>query len=233
MQREVAKRILEKLQKDYNAISQIFARKRERPWEEARFLVKNYLGQGEKILDLGCGVGQWFEFFKDKKVDYFGVDFAEKLIEIAKERYPQGKFVVASVFDLPFKNNFFDKVYAISLFHHIPSNDFRIKALKEAKRVLKENGILILSVWDLYAKKKAKKLILKFALLKIFGKSKLDFKDILMDFGGIKDCYFHCFTQRELRNLVKKASFDIIKEGRFFVGKNSNLYIVAKKAPVA
>jgi len=229
MEEKIAREILEKLQKDYNAISQSFATKRSKPWREAKFLVENYLQKEEKVLDLGCGAGQWFELFQEKKADYFGIDFSEKLIEIAKKRYPQGKFRVASIFNIPFPDNFFDKVYAIALFHHIPSKKLRIKALVEIKRVLKKNGILILSVWDLYAKKRAKKLILKFCLLKIFGLSHLDFKDILMDFEGIKNCYFHCFTQSELKSLVKKAGFDIIKEGKFFVGKNSNLYIVAKK----
>lgn len=228
MKEEFAKKLLAKLQKDYNAIAQDFARRRSKPWKEAKFLT-DLAFEGEKILDVGCGAGQWFEFFKEKKVKYFGVDFSENLIKIAKERYPEAKFEVANLFNLPFEDNFFDKVYAIALFHHIPSQKLRLEGLKEIKRVLKKNGFLILTVWDLLSKKGIKMKILKFALLKIFGRSGLDFKDILVDFGGIKNCYFHSFTQRELVRLVKKAGFDTIKKGKFLVNSRSNFYLVAQK----
>ncbi len=82
----------------------------------------------------------------------------------------------------------------------------------------------------MWQKKKAKWLILKYGLLKILGKSKLDFKDILMDWNEMEDCYFHCFTKNELRKLIKRAGFSaIIKEEEFWVGSNSNLYLVAQK----
>lgn len=190
--------------------------------------MKDYVKEGEKILDFGCGAGQWYEFFKEKKVQYFGVDFSEKLIEAAKSKYPDTNFQVIDGINLPFENEFFDKVYAISVFHHLPSEKIRILVLKEIKRVLKKEGILILTVWNLRRKWKVKKLILKFSILKIFGKTKLDFGDVLMDWMGVKDFYFHCFSQKELKNLLSKASFNIIKIGEFLVKNNSNIYLIAK-----
>ena len=71
-----------------------------------KFLFKD-LKEGEKILDLGCGNGRWYKIFKEKKVDYFGLDNSEKLIEIAKENFPEAKFFVGDALNLPFPDNFF------------------------------------------------------------------------------------------------------------------------------
>jgi len=229
MEESFAKNLFKKVQKDYNLIWESFARAREKPWKEAEFLVKDYAKEGEKILDFGCGAGQWYEFFKEKKAQYFGVDFSEKLIEFAKSKYPDTNFQVIDGINLPFESEFFDKVYAIAVFHHLPSEKIRILVLKEIKRVLKKEGILILTVWNLRKKWKVKKLILKFSILKIFGKTKLDFGDVLMDWMGVKDFYFHCFSQKELKNLLSKTSLNIIKIGEFLVKNNSNSYLIAKK----
>jgi tRNA (uracil-5-)-methyltransferase TRM9 len=248
MKKEYAEYLLKKTKEDYNKIAEEFSRTRSQVWEEVRFLFDDYVIPGEKVLDLGCGNGRFFEvlkdkerFFevlKDKEVDYIGVDFSEKLIEIAKKRFPEAKFQVADALNLPFPNSFFDKVYSIAVFHHIPSKEFRQRFLKEIRRVLKPEGLLILTCWNLWQKSKTKSLIFKFILLKIFGKSKIDFKDILMDWRGIPSCYFHCFTKKELRKAIERVKFKVIEEGEILVGverkispklPNSNFYIIAQK----
>ena len=202
-------------------------------WEEVRFLVDDYVIAGEKILDLGCGNGRLFEFLRDKKIDYIGIDNSEKLIEIAKKRYPKARFQVADVLNLPFPDNFFDKIYSIAVLHHIPSEEFRLQFLKEARRVLKPGGLLILTVWDLWRKPSFRKKIYKSILLKIIGRSKLDFYDILISGMGMRDFYFHCFRKRGLEDLVKKGKFKIKESGIITVPlkkrKNSNFYIIAEK----
>jgi len=250
MKKEDAQYLLEKIKENYNQIAKEFSRRRSQVWEEVRFLFDDYITPGDKVLDLGCGNGRFFEILKNKGVSYVGVDFSEKLIEIAKKRYlypPQiskkfgragAKFLVADALNLPFPNNYFDKVYAIAILHHIPSKEFRQRFLEEAKRVLKPRGLLILTCWNLWQKPKIRRLIFKFTLKKIFCLSKLDFFDIQMNWWGIPSYYFHCFTKRELVKVVKKSGFEIIKTGEFLVGiekkfaprfPNSNLYIVAKK----
>ena len=235
MEKKFAEYLLKKTKDDYNLIAHDFSRHRAKPWSETKFLFDDYIVPGDRVLDLGCGCGQYTEFLKAKKVEYFGLDFSERLIEIAREKYPQLKFQIASALNLPFSENFFDKVYAIALFHSIPSAEFRNQVLKEIKRVLKKDGLLILTVWNLWQRWRKRKLIYKFAFLKIFGKTKLDFKDILMDYQGRKDCYFHCFTKNELRKVIEKAGFKIIKDGEFLVGSerkrlpNSNFYLIGEK----
>lgn len=223
--------MLEKTKEDYNLIARDYSRTRSYLPEDIKNLA-NYSFVGEKVLDLGCGNGRLFEILNN--VDYFGVDLSEKLIEIAKEKYPQGKFQVANALNLPFPNNFFDKVYSISVFHHIPSRDFRIQYLKEAKRILKPGGLLVLRVWDFWRRKKALKLILKYTFLKLIGKSKLDFGDVFVSWKDSEgkvliERYFHCFTKKELENLVKEVKFKIKESWRGGKDSRTNIYIIAEK----
>jgi ubiquinone/menaquinone biosynthesis C-methylase UbiE len=245
-----AKFLLDEVHKDYNTMAGQFSRVRGEIWEEMRFLFNDYLKPKEKILDVGCGNGRFYELLKDKGIEYFGVDISEKLIEIAKSKYNGVDFRVGDALKLPFADDFFDKVYAIALLHHIPSKEFRLKVLRETKRVLKNKGLLILTVWNLWQKRKTRELIFKYGASKILGKSpkqsfqdatgqaKLDFKDILMKWEGVEDCYFHCFSKRELVKLVKEADFSIIKSGEILVGvkskrfkklPTSNFFVIAQK----
>ena len=230
MDESFAKYLLEKTRKDYNKIAEDFSSKRREVWEEMKFLFDNYLVPGERVLDLGCGNGRWFRVFENKSVEYFGVDFSEKLIEIAKKNYPNGKFQVADALNLPFPDNYFDKIYSIAVLHHIPSKNFRLRFLKEAKRVLKPGGLFILTVWKFHQRKEIS-LLFKYTILKIIGKSKLDFKDIFEPWGKEIERYYHCFSKRELMKLVKEANFKIESSGlvKNMKGNRQNIFLVAKK----
>jgi SAM-dependent methyltransferase len=236
MDKKYAKYLLAKTKDDYNLIADDFSRTRSFVWEELKPLA-DYIIPGEKILDLGCGNGRLLQIFKGKNIDYFGVDSSEKLIEIAKKRYPNKKFQVADALNLPFPNNYFDKIYSIAVLHHIPSVEFRRRFLKEAKRVLKPEGLLILTVWNWWDFWRGWflgnyfKFITKYTLLKIFGKSKLDFKDVFIPWGDKIQRYFHCFTLKELSSLVREINFQIKDLGYLNRNKTkkANIYLIAEK----
>jgi len=230
MNKEYAEYLLEKTRQDYNLIAQDFANKRERIWEETRFLLENYLKPNEKVLDLGCGNGRYFPLFKEKSVDYYGIDSSKDLIKIAQRDYPAGKFQVGEALKLPFDNNFFDKVYSIAVLHNIPSEEFRLQFLKEAGRILKSKGLLILTVWKIHQFKESH-LLFKYIILKLIGKSKMDWKDFLEPWDKKVERYYHSFSLEELSNLVKKAGFKIQEKGiiKNRRGNRQNLYIICQK----
>lgn len=212
-------------------IAEEFSGKRREPWPELKFLFDDYLASGDKVLDLGCGNGRFFEFCMNKNVDYLGIDPSEKLIEIAKTRYPQAKFQVGDAMQLPFPDNSFDKVYSIAVFHHIPSSESRSMFLEEARRVLKPNGLLILTVWK-FSQPKMRFLLLKYTLQKLLGLSKLDFGDVLDPWGktNVKR-YYHWFSKKELAKPIEEVGLKVKKIG-FAKSKNKkrqNIYLVAEK----
>ena len=184
----------------------------------------------EKVLDLGCGNGRLYELLKGRMVDYLGIDNSERLIALAKNRYPGVNFQAGDALNLPFSDNFFDKVFSIAVLHHIPSKEFRLRFLKEAGRVLKPKGSLILMVWNFHQFKE-RYLLFKYTILKLIGRSKLDWKDILEPWGKKIERYYHWFSKKELENLVKKAGLKVERRGiiKNEKGNRQNIYLIAEK----
>ena len=229
MKKDYAEYLLKKTKEDYNLIAEDFSRTRWNIWAEFS-IFRDYVKEGDEILDIGCGNGRLLELLKGKNIEYIGVDNSERLIDIAKRRYPTKKFLVADTLNLPFPNDYFDKIFLIAVLHNIPSKELRFKTLQEARRVLKPEGLLILTVWDIW-RKETMILILKHFFLKLIGKSQLDFKDVFVPWGKKARRYYHYFTERELINLVKKEGFKIKKFGvvKNETGKRSNIYLIAQK----
>ena len=223
---------MNKVKEDYDKIAEDFSRTRSYLPPDILYF-KPFIKKGDKILDLGCGNGRLFEIVNG--AEYIGVDISEKMIQVAKKRYPQAQFLVTSPLSLPFSENTFDKVFCLSVLHHIPSSQLRVQFLREIKRVLKPQGLLFITVWNLWHKPSIKKLLLKYTLLKLIGKSKLDFFDIFLPWRDSKGevvvtRYIHVFRKNELEKLLKKAKFTI-KESKILqrTSKESNLFILAQK----
>jgi len=229
MDKEYAKYLLDKTKEDYNLIAKDFSRTRQNIWEEFS-IFKDYVKDGDKVLDAGCGNGRLLELFRDNSIDYTGIDVSEELVKLAKEKYPENKFFAADNLNLPFPDNNFDKIFSVAVLHAIPSKELREKAIFELKRVLKPSGLLILTVWDGW-RKEILPTLLKYTFLKLMGRSKLDFGDALVSWADKTKRYYHFYTKKGFYKEIKNAGFKIIKKG--FVQnktkKRSNRYIIAQR----
>lgn len=103
------------------------------------------LDSADRILDAGCGPGGTACYIaKEYKIQVFGVDIADIMIEKAKSRahqmsvVDQVDFRVADIFDLPFEDQFFDGVFLESVLTPLPGD--KTAALRELRRVLKTGG---------------------------------------------------------------------------------------------
>lgn len=115
----------------------------ELDFRKQKSLIKRVFGnaQNRRVLDIGCGTGEYSNLFK--KNYYIGIDISREYIDHAKKT-KNGKFVVMDATEIKFDNESFDFVLIAAILHHLDDNDTN-KVLKEAKRVLKKDGkILIL-----------------------------------------------------------------------------------------
>ena len=208
MDNKEAKKILTETVKDYNSICDKYSSVRSSAWKELEFLFKN-IKKDDIVLDLGCGNGRFYEFIKVK--GYIGIDPSSKLIGICKKKYPDVEFIIGDANNMPFDNKLFDNIFSIAVLHHIPGQ-FQKTFLNEARRVLKDDGILTLTVWNLKEKAKGK-------------------KEVYLPWYGTKGTYFYSFDLEELIKLVSDAGFRVIESGEILVGKKpySNFYIIAEK----
>lgn len=232
MHKKYAEFLISETKANYNLTADDFSRTRNFVWDLES--LSEYISSGDKILDLGCGNGRLFEILKDKCIDYLGVDNSENLIEIARKKYPEARFETADVFNLPFQNDFFDKVFSIRALHHIPSKALRMKFLQEAKRVLKKDGILVLTCWNAWDSKCKINLLrmFKYGFLKIFRMAKLDFGDAFVPWfktGNRIRRYYHFFTKSELRQSAEKSGLKVKKIWAEKFGGHSDIYLVAQK----
>ena len=98
----------------------------------------------EKLLDIGCGTGYLINMLaKEYDAEFTGLDLSPEMINQAKSKnIKNSTFIEGRSDDLPFKNDTFDVITCSQSFHHYPETD---KPMQEARRVLKQGGLYILS----------------------------------------------------------------------------------------
>ena len=104
------------------------------------------IGTGS-ILDAGCGDGRFLGLIAELAGNYslFGADYSQRAIDFARLLVPKAQFSVSDLSKLQYEPNSFDAIFLIETLEHIePSNIPQI--LKELRRVLKNEGVLIVTV---------------------------------------------------------------------------------------
>jgi SAM-dependent methyltransferase len=111
-------------------------------YEEA--LRRVALEPGQRVLDIGCGVGSFLHLVADRGAQPFGLDASEALIEFARLRLPAAEFRVGDMEALPYDDDTFDLVTGFNSFFF--ADDF-VAALREAGRVAKHGAPVVIQVW--------------------------------------------------------------------------------------
>lgn len=224
-----AQKLMKETQDSYDQMSDEFSASRARFWDELEFL-KDHTTHDDHVLDIGCGNGRFYPLIKERHAKYTGIDYSAKLIANAKKLHPDADFLHGNGTALPFPEHSFDIVYSFAVLHHIPSNKLRAEFVSEARRVLHPDGILVLTVWNLWRAKYFGRL-LRAALGKMLGKNSFDIGDIMLTFGKEKHPrYLHAFTENELRTLLETNGFQV--QGIDIIARDSkeeNIVVVARK----
>lgn len=106
----------------------------------------------KQILDVGCGDGLFMDRMRDalkdrKKVSIWGVDYSKYKLKKAEKKGHSVKWCDLEK-GLPFEDKTFDVVYAAELIEHLYNPDF---FLEECYRVLRKDGVVIISTPNLHA----------------------------------------------------------------------------------
>ena len=87
-------------------------------------------GSGTSLLDVGCGAGRFCRMAADRGAQVAGIDATGPLVEIARERVPDGDFRVGDMEDLPWEDDSFDLVTGFNSFFIAAD---MVHALREAR----------------------------------------------------------------------------------------------------
>lgn len=150
---------------------------------EAEMIHKN-----TSILDVGCGIGNnLFALYANGFKNTVGLDFERQLAEYARGMVPEARLVVGNAEQIPFKGQAFDCVMCYDLLEHVLKPE---KVLDNISRVLKEKGILYMSVAN--------------------GHS---INDVLFRLGGKiirgRSSHVQKFRRRDVETLLRNTDFEI------------------------
>ncbi len=101
--------------------------------------------KSKKVLDIACGSGYGSEILIGQGAKYVvGSDISKETIDYAKKQYQKEniEFVLNDIKKLDFPDEEFDCVVSFETLEHVKDQDM---VINELKRVLKKEGILIIS----------------------------------------------------------------------------------------
>ncbi|MCC7418322.1 MAG: class I SAM-dependent methyltransferase [Acidobacteria bacterium] len=109
-----------------------------------RPLFQRYLKPGSRMLEGGCGRGQYVAYYAARGARVVGLDFAREWLSALRREGPALALCAGDVGALPFGSGTFDLYYSGGVVEHFESGPQR--ALAEARRVIKDDGVLLISV---------------------------------------------------------------------------------------
>lgn len=161
-------------------------------------LLRRFLQPGRRYADVQCGTGGWAIFLHDEGYDVEGVDTSRRVAQAITEFEPDIRMHVAPPTDLPFAEGSLDGLVAIGTLEALEGR--LVEALREWRRVLREDGTLVLEVP--YAN--------LFRRLTYLPLKRLEF--VLRTLLGQQPHFTaYLFVPAELAKLVRRAGFAIVE----------------------
>lgn len=161
--------------------------------------IHEHLKSGDKIIEIGAGTGAYSIPLAKEGYDVTAVELVEHNLEILKSKITGDmniKTYQGNALDMSrFNDESFDITLLLGPMYHLFNKEDKIKALKEAKRITKKDGCILVA----YCMNEAT--IIQY----VFGCNKLN---ELMDFKMISDDW-HCVSEeKEIFDLVRLEDID-------------------------
>ena len=164
-------------------------------------IFKSILPRKGKILEGGCGLGPWLIKLRSLGYDMMGVDYDPVSVDKIKTYNKDIPVEVSNIENMPFDNEYFDAYISLGVNEHFC--DGPQSAIKEAWRVLKKDGIFLVTVpymnMLLRMKYPFEKLKKNRIARKLFGKEEKAFY------------YEKFFKIKEISDLLEDGGFEIDK----------------------
>lgn len=111
------------------------------------FLNKN-LNQNNgrpRILDVGCAYGFLLQEL-ESSFETYGIEISKYAVDKARKIAKESKIYTANAENFYFKSNFFDAIFCLDTLEHLKIPE---KCIKICSKIIKKNGLLIVSVPNL------------------------------------------------------------------------------------
>ena len=108
-----------------------------------KLAINCHLKADDKVLDIGCGKGNWLLACSKFGIEPFGIDLSDKAISICKANMPEDNFFAQPAESLPFPDNKFNLVTCLGSLEHFVD---QLGSLQEMVRVAKSDASFIILV---------------------------------------------------------------------------------------
>lgn len=170
------------------------------------------------LLDIGCGSGTRYLELELKNINYFGCDISDNMANSAKEKGLNIK--IGDIRKLPYPDKKFD--YILCIFHvfcYLSTKKDQLNALKEMKRVLKKDGVIIIDIINFFHLGENLNYKDNFfniyinALINLVKNKSIYNKTFILKNSNCKNVlgFMRSFTYKYFENILNKSDFKIKK----------------------
>ncbi|KKR46531.1 MAG: Methyltransferase type 11 [Parcubacteria group bacterium GW2011_GWA1_40_21] len=200
------------LKETYNKIAEDWHsdHKKDDWWIEGTDKFISFLNKDDLVLDVGCAGGIKSKYLIENGLNVVGMDFSEKMVEIAKCEVPNGEFLVKDMANADTLNYIFDAIFMQAVPLHIPKVNAK-EIIKKLAKKLKRGGYFYIAV-------KAKKP----------GRAEEEVS-VEEDYGYRYERFFSFFTLKEIKQYMKESGLDVIYETTTDSGRATWIQVIAQK----
>jgi len=160
-------------------------------WFERPFT--SYLPAGGRVLEAGCGLGQYVLALRARGYAAEGIDYAQATVSEARRRFPELPVTAGDATALAVPDGHYDGYISLGVVEHL--RDGPLPILREAHRVLKPGGAALVSVPNFNALRRLKAATGSFRCT-----------------GGHGSFYQYAFRGREFAGLMEQAGFEVLEQ---------------------
>jgi ubiquinone/menaquinone biosynthesis C-methylase UbiE len=108
--------------------------------------IHKYLKENDRILDIGAGTGRYSVALSEEGYQVDAIELVKYNLGVLKAKKSKAKAYQGSALDLSrYADNTFDVTLLFGPMYHLFDHNDKLKALSEAKRVTKQNGIILVA----------------------------------------------------------------------------------------
>ena len=174
-------------------------------FEKEKKYLQKIITKDASVLEVGCGNGRSIFDILPKTKNVTGIDHDNKAVADAKNnfsKYSSIKIIKADAAQLPFDSEEFDFVICMITFANFADKKF--KALEEMRRVLKDSGKIIISVFSENALEE------RMRVYKTSGVKIKEVKNGTVIFDeSLGDSISEQFTKEQLENIFSRSNLKI------------------------
>ena len=178
-------------------------------WREGLEKFTSLFIPGASILDVGCGSGVKSEILEKKRMKVTGIDFSEKMLEIAKRRVPNGNFQLIDLYNLSDFHEKFDGIFAQAVLLHIPKKNVE-ETVHSLKEKLNSGGYFYVAVKERRPGEKEEEIVKE------------------NDYGYEYERFFSYFTMKEVENIFISEGLDIVYESTTHSGRRNWIQVIGQ-----